>query len=94
MEPSSMNRRHFLSASVLGGIAAAGPAQALEILDCDRNPGANACRKITEHEEILQRLDTMLAEKGLNPEERQAMLAAASCPFCGIKLASAGSGGF
>lgn len=87
-----MNRRHFLSVSVLGAVGvAAAPAKALEIVDCERNPGANTCRTLTEHEDIVQRLDVMLAEKGLTPDERRAALAAASCPFCGVPLA--GNGG-
>lgn len=85
-----MNRRHFLSAAALGGIAAANPARALEIVDCERNPGADTCRKLTEHADILQRLDAMLAERGLTPEERHTALAAASCPFCGVPLVQAG----
>lgn len=86
-----MNRRHFLSVSALGaaGLAAV-PARAMEIIDCGGSPGVNTCRKLTEHQEILQRLDTMLAEKGLGPDERKAALAAASCPFCGLPLAAAG----
>jgi|AGTN01.1.fsa_nt_gi hypothetical protein len=89
-----MNRRRFLSASVLGAAIAATPAKALEIVDCERAPGTGTCRKLTEHEEILLRLDAMLAEQGLAPDERKAMLAAASCPFCGLSLAGGGPGRF
>lgn len=88
-----MNRRFFLSATLVGTavLTASRPAAAMEVVDCETSPGADSCRKLTEHAEILQKLDAMLAEKGLTEDQRKTALAASTCPFCGLPLVSTGA---
>jgi hypothetical protein len=85
-----MDRRHFLSSSMLTGlgIAVAAPANALTVNACDADNGDSTCRDIAQHDEVFARLDAMLADKGLDEQQRKLALAAARCPFCGNLLAS------
>jgi hypothetical protein len=87
-----MNRRQFLSSTalgtVLGGIALAAlarPAKALTAFECSDNPGG-ACTELQRHDALLAEIDAMLAEKGLNEEQRREVLAKTMCPFCGLPL--------
>ena len=83
-----MNRRFFLSTSMLSGIGlmAARSAQALSLEACEPAAGSAACTELAKHNEVLAQLDAMLAAKGLDQQARLAALAAASCPFCGQPL--------
>lgn len=83
-----MDRRKFLSSTMLGGLGltAAAPARAFTIDSCGPDSGSATCRELAKHQELMQRIDTLLAEKGLDADERRAALAAARCPFCGSLL--------
>ncbi len=83
-----MNRRHFLSSTVLAGAGLAGlaqPARAFTLQKCDENDTL-ACREIARHDDVMAQINALLEQKGLSPAERQAVLAAAACPFCGQPL--------
>ncbi|MGE5506698.1 MAG: hypothetical protein ACM31L_19910 [Actinomycetota bacterium] len=86
-----MDRRRFIATSLLGGIgvASAAPARAFQMAECKDDTAALACRTLAEHDELLQQIDRMLAEKGLDEAQRRTVLASASCPFCGQLLAPA-----
>jgi hypothetical protein len=84
-----MDRRRFLSTTILSGIAAAGfagSAHAFSEQKCE--PGATdlACRELIRHHELLAQLEKTLADRGLTEEQRKAILASAVCPFCGQPL--------
>ena len=84
-----MDRRRFLSSTMLGGFglaAAATPAAAFTIGECGPGSGASTCRELAKHEDLVAKLDAMLAEKGLDAAQRKAALIAARCPFCGSLL--------
>lgn len=84
-----MNRRRFLSTSMLTGAAvvlSAGSAHAFSQDSCADLPGTKACLEIARHQEILAQLNAMLEKKGLSEEQRHAILVAAICPFCGQPL--------
>jgi methylmalonyl-CoA mutase cobalamin-binding subunit len=84
-----MNRRQFLSSTALGGAALAllaRPARALTAIDCDKDPGG-VCSELQRHDSLIAQMNAMLAEKGLSDEQRRAVLAATTCPFCGLPLA-------
>ena len=84
-----MDRRRFLSTSVLSGLAltaVASRANAFSQQSCDALPGTPACRELMRHHELLAQLEAALAKKGLDEKQRQAVLAAAICPFCGQPL--------
>jgi len=83
-----MDRRRFLSSTILGGvgIAAASPARAFTIGTCEGGNGDSACRELAKHDELLARIDALLAEKGMNEADRKVAMAAARCPFCGSLL--------
>ncbi len=84
-----MDRRRFLSTSVMSGLALAavtGRAQAFSQQNCDPQSTATACRELIRHHELLAQLETTLEKKGLDEKQRQAILAAAVCPFCGQPL--------
>ena len=83
-----MNRRRFLSTTMLTSVglaALSAPAKAFHEHSCD---GATdvACRELTQHHEVLAALNTLLTQKGLSDEQKQVVLAAAVCPFCGQPL--------
>ena len=83
-----MDRRHFLSTTMLssiGLIALAAPAKAFTTKACD---GTNdlACRELIQHHDLIVQLNAALAQKGLTDGQRQALLASATCPFCGLPL--------
>lgn len=83
-----MNRRKFLSSTALGGFGAAmlaRSARALTAVDCDNDP-AGACSELQRHDALIQQINAMLVEKGLNDEQRRAVLAATTCPVCGMPL--------
>jgi hypothetical protein len=84
-----VNRRHFLSTSVLSGLALAAvttQAHAFSQEGCDAQSGSAACRELIRHHELVAQLETALEKKGLDAKQRQAVLAAATCPFCGMPL--------
>ena len=84
-----MNRRRFLSSTVLSGVALAGltqGARAFSQQKCDTSSPALACAELIRHHELLAKLELTLAERGLDGKQRQAVLAAAICPFCGQPL--------
>ena len=83
-----MKRRTFLSSTIITGIGltAASPAKALTINACDAESTDSTCRDVAQHDEVLVKLDALLAEKGLNEQERKVALAAARCPVCGNLL--------
>jgi hypothetical protein len=84
-----MDRRHFLSTTVLSGVALAGlagRASAFSEQACDPSSADPACRELIRHHELLAKLDASLAERGIDEPHRKAILAAAVCPFCGQPL--------
>jgi hypothetical protein len=92
-----MDRRRFLASSLLGGLGVATTgtdAKALQMVECGPDSAEDGCRRIAEHDDLLQSIDAMLVKKGLSAFERRAVLATASCPFCGLPLMGAGQGVF
>lgn len=88
-----MNRRRFFGA-VGGSVAlalAAQRAQAFSVEVCREGSNVPACRELLRHRDIRTQLDLMLKEQGLPDDQREALVAAAMCPFCGQPV-SAGSG--
>ena len=84
-----MDRRRFLSSTMLSGlglVAAAAPAAAFTVGECGPGSGAATCRELAKHEDLVAKLDSMLAEKGLDAAQRKMALIAARCPFCGSLL--------
>lgn len=84
-----MDRRGFLSTTILSGIALtglAGTAQAFTEEKCDPTSATPACRELLRHHELLAQLETTLEQRGLNDAQRKAILAYAICPFCGQPL--------
>ena len=83
-----MNRRRFLTTTVLsslGAAARAAPAKAFSERSCAETDDL-ACRELARHREVLAQLAGLLAQKGLSEEQRRTVLAAALCPFCGQPL--------
>jgi hypothetical protein len=88
-EEWAMDRRQFLSTSVLSGLALAavsGRAYAFSQQSCDAQSADPACRELIRHHELVAQLETALAKRGLDEAQRKAVLAAATCPFCGLPL--------
>lgn len=84
-----MDRRRFLSTTILSGIAAAGfagTAHAFTESKCAPGAADLACRELIRHHELLAQLQATLEQRGLNEEQRKAILASAVCPFCGQPL--------
>jgi hypothetical protein len=84
-----VDRRRFLSTSVLSGLALGAVttrAYAFSQESCDAQTATPACRELLRHRELLAQLETALEKKGLDAKQRQAVLAAATCPFCGMPL--------
>jgi hypothetical protein len=82
-----MNRRFFLSSTMLVGVAAlARPAQAFTNVSCSEGDTSLACREILRHHELVAQMTALLEQKGMSAAERQAVLAKAVCPFCGQLL--------
>lgn len=84
-----MDRRRFLSTTVLSGVALAGVASRASAFServCDAASTDPACRELIRHHQILAQLETSLAERGLDDAQRKAILATAVCPFCGQPL--------
>ncbi len=84
-----MDRRRFLSTTFLSGVglaAVASQAKAFSEQACDSASTDSACKELIRHHELLAQLNTELAKKGLNETERKAVLARATCPFCGQPL--------
>jgi hypothetical protein len=80
-----MDRRKFLGA--VGGsvaiAAAANRAHAFAVEVCSEESSSPACRELLRHRDVRAQLDLMLKEYGVADEQREALLAAAMCPFCG-----------
>ena len=84
-----MDRRRFLSTSFLSGIALAGfagTARAFTEEKCEPSSPSLACKELVRHRELLAQLQTTLQQRGLDEEQRKAILAYAVCPFCGQPL--------
>ena len=84
-----MDRRRFLSTTILSGIAiagVAGSARAFTEEKCDPNSATLACRELIRHHELIAQLEATLQQRGLDEERRKAILAYAICPFCGQPL--------
>lgn len=84
-----MDRRHFLSTTVLSGVALAGfagKASAFSEQKCDPGTTDLACRELVRHHEIVAQLEASLEKRGLDEAQRRAILAASVCPFCGQPL--------
>ena len=85
-----MDRRHFLSTTMLSSIglmALTAPAKAFTTKACGSTNDL-ACRELVQHHDLVVQLNAALAQKGLSDLQRQAVLASATCPFCGLPLLS------
>ena len=83
-------RRGLLAgaATVLAGLGASRTALALSAEPMDvatQRLMANACHDRTAHVRLLAELAEKLGD--ITPEQRQRVLEAAACPFCGCRLA-------
>ncbi|MBF0560921.1 MAG: hypothetical protein HQL37_02670 [Alphaproteobacteria bacterium] len=84
-----MNRRRFLSTTILSGVALMSPpAGAFTVQKCEEFSGTPACLELAKHKEQVAQLDNLLSQKGLDLAQRQAILRNAVCPFCGQLLLS------
>lgn len=84
-----MDRRTFLSSTMIGGLGLLGLANRAEAFTtnaCGADANAQACKTVATHAELRERLAAFLEQKGLNAEERAAILARSTCPFCGGPL--------
>jgi hypothetical protein len=84
-----MDRRRFLSTTVLSGFAIAGlasRASAFSQESCDPSSAVPACRELIRHHELVAQLEASLEKRGLDEAQRKAILASAVCPFCGQLL--------
>ena len=83
-----MNRRRFLTASLLAGtgLASASAAMALTRESCVRYPATPACRELLRHRALLADLRASLLKRGLTAAQAQRVLATAVCPYCGALL--------
>ncbi len=83
-----MNRRRFLSSTMIGGIGLLGASgRALGFADAScAEAETPACKTVAEHAELRARIDAYLRQKGLSPEDRARVLARSTCPFCGGPL--------
>ncbi|HEV2265267.1 MAG TPA: hypothetical protein VGR79_12130 [Stellaceae bacterium] len=89
-----MNRRRFLSSTMLGGAALvglAGTARAFNVQSCSpAAQGDTACGEFQDHyrlhKQLLADLKRELDKQNLTPEQEQAILAKAVCPICGAPL--------
>jgi len=83
-----MDRRRFLSTTMLSGLgiaALAAPAKAFTIEKCDETPSL-ACREIAKHDALIEELNNLLAQQGLDDARRKAIMTSTICPFCGRPL--------
>jgi nitrous oxide reductase len=84
-----LNRRRFLGSTMLSGaalIGLAGTAGAFSVQSCGSTASATACDEIHRHKQLLADLKRELDKRHLSPEQEQAVLATAVCPFCGALL--------
>jgi hypothetical protein len=84
-----VNRRRFLATTALSGAALtalSGAARAFTMRQCGKDASAVACDEVQRHKQILVDLRRLLQQENLSPEEQQALLAKAVCPFCGAPL--------
>ncbi len=89
-----MNRRRFLSSTMLGGAALvglAGLARAFNMQTCNTAAqGDTACGQFQDHyrlhQQLLADLKRELDKRHLTPEQQKAVLAKAVCPICGAPL--------
>lgn len=89
-----MNRRRFLSSTMLGGAALvglAGTARAFNMQTCNTAAqGDTACGEFQDHyrlhKQMLADLKRKLDAQGLTPAQEQVILAKAVCPICGMPL--------
>lgn len=90
-ERSTMDRRRFLLSTVAGGFGlsiVATSARSLTLEECSGSESSPACREVIRHRDLAATIDRALKERGLTEVERQALLVAAMCPFCGQALFS------
>ncbi len=83
-----MNRRTFLSSTMIGGIGllgVSGRAAAFSESSC-AEAATPACKTVAEHAELRASIDAYLQQKGLAEEKRAQVLARSTCPFCGGPL--------
>lgn len=84
-----MDRRGFLI-SVLaagGGLAVpTRPASALQVVECGDGAAASACGVMDAHDDLLRQMEQALAERDMAEADRKAVLAALTCPVCGMPL--------
>ena len=86
-----MNRRTFLSSTMLSGAVGLGlsiggeKALAFSEEPCS-GKGTLACRTVAHHAEIRGRIEAFLKEKGIGEAERREIIAKSTCPFCGGPL--------
>jgi hypothetical protein len=83
-----MNRRRFLTASLLAGTSLACPPVALALTrdSCVKYPATPACHELRRHQTLLADLRMSLVKKGLTAAQTQNILAQAVCPYCGALL--------
>ena len=89
-----MNRRRFLSGTMLGGAALVGfasSARAFSMQSCGAAAtGESACGEFQDHyrlhKQLLAELKRKLDAQHLSPAQEQAALAQAICPICGQPL--------
>ncbi len=83
-----MNRRKFLSTTVMGGLgmlAAIPHALGFTESACSDSPSP-ACDSLARHAEFRATLEAQLSQAGLSATERAETLAHAVCPLCGQAL--------
>ena len=89
-----LNRRRFLSTgSVLGLIAAGGPAvRAFQLQEATPEQTtlylSAACREDTFHDQVIQELEAAFAGRKLTDAEKREIKQTLSCPFCGCSFAN------
>ena len=84
-----MNRRRFLGTMMLGGAAVFGVASAARAFSqqsCGDTASVAACDEVARHKQLLIELKQQIETLHLSPEQEQAALARAVCPFCGAPL--------
>lgn len=82
-----MDRRLFLASALgIGALVSEGPAQALQITNCDEAGNTPGCRALDKHDAFLRDINEALAEQGVGEQERALLMARLNCPTCGMPL--------
>jgi hypothetical protein len=90
-----MDRRSFLATTALAGaglVAATRRAGALSLGECEQEAGSKSCEELARHRDLRARIDEALKQQGVSADERQRLLAASTCPFCGQLILAAAEG--